>query len=129
MSMTETRENMSKKILICDDAAFMRMMLKDILTRNDYTVVGEAPNGADALKLYQQLQPDLVFMDITMPEMDGIEALKKIKKVDPNAIVIMISALGQQEKVIEALQSGARDFIVNPFQPDKVLNTIKQVLK
>ena len=119
---------MSKKILICDDAAFMRMMLKDILTRNSCTVVGEAGTGTDALKLYQQLQPDLVFMDITMPEMDGIQALKKIKKVDSNANVIMISALGQQEKVKEAIRSGAKGFIVKPFQPEQVVNVIKQVL-
>ena len=106
---------MAKNILICDDAAFMRMMIKDILTKNGYNVVGEAENGLKAVEKYQETKPDLVLMDITMPEMDGIQALKKIKQADPNASVVMCSAMGQQAMVIESIQSGARDFIVKPF--------------
>lgn len=92
---------MAKNILICDDAAFMRMMIKDILTKNGYNIAGEAENGAKAVEKYNELKPDLVLMDITMPEMDGIQALKKIKETDPNASVIMCSAMGQQAMVIE----------------------------
>ena len=98
---------MAKNILICDDAAFMRMMIKDILTKNGYNIAGEAENGAKAVEKYNELKPDLVLMDITMPEMDGIQALKKIKETDPNASVIMCSAMGQQAMVIESIQSGA----------------------
>lgn len=101
---------MAKNILICDDAAFMRMMIKDILTKNGYNIVGEAENGAKAVEKYAELKPDLVLMDITMPEMDGIEALKKIKAADANASIIMCSAMGQQAMVIESIQSGAKDF-------------------
>ena len=92
---------MAKNILICDDAAFMRMMIKDILSKNGYNVAGEAENGAKAVEKYNELKPDLVLMDITMPEMDGIQALKKIKESDPSALVIMCSAMGQQAMVIE----------------------------
>ena len=119
---------MAKNILICDDAAFMRMMIKDILTKNGYTVVGEAENGAKAVEKYAELKPDLVLMDITMPEMDGIQALKKIKAGDPNAMVIMCSAMGQQAMVIESIQSGAKDFIVKPFQADRVIEAVKKVI-
>ena len=97
---------MAKNILICDDAAFMRMMIKDFLTKNGYNVVGEAENGAKAVEKYQELKPDLVLMDITMPEMDGIQALKAIKAADPSATVIMCSAMGQQAMVIESKQIG-----------------------
>ena len=119
---------MAKKILICDDAAFMRMMIKDILTKNGYNVVGEAENGAKAVEKYQELKPDLVLMDITMPEMDGIQALKAIKAADPSATVIMCSAMGQQAMVIESIQSGAKDFIVKPFQQDRVLEAVRKVV-
>ena len=119
---------MAKNILICDDAAFMRMMIKDILTKNGFEVVGEAENGAKAVEKYQELRPDLTTMDITMPEMDGISAVKQIKKIDPAAKVIMCSAMGQQAMVIEAIQSGARDFIVKPFQADRVLEAVRKVL-
>ena len=114
---------MAKNILICDDAAFMRMMIKDILTKNGYNIAGEAENGAKAVEKYAELKPDLVLMDITMPEMDGIEALKKIKETDPNAAVIMCSAM-----VIESIQSGAKDFIVKPFQADRVLEAVQKVV-
>ena len=119
---------MAKNILICDDAAFMRMMIKDILTKNGYNVVGEAENGAKGVEKYNELKPDLVLMDITMPEMDGIAALKAIKASDPGATVIMCSAMGQQAMVIESIQSGAKDFIVKPFQADRVIEAVKKVL-
>lgn len=116
------------KILIVDDAAFMRMMLKDILTKNGYNVIGEASNGAEALTKYQELKPDLTTLDITMPEIDGITALKNIKAADPSAKIIMCSAMGQQAMVIESIQAGAKDFIVKPFQADRVVEAIKKVL-
>ena len=119
---------MAKNILICDDAAFMRMMIKDILTKNGYTVIGEAENGAKAVEKYAELKPDLVLMDITMPEMDGIQALKNIKAADAGAMVIMCSAMGQQAMVIESIQAGAKDFIVKPFQADRVLEAVKKVV-
>ena len=119
---------MAKNILICDDAAFMRMMIKAILTKNGYAVVGEAENGIKAVEKYNETKPDLVLMDITMPEMDGIQALKKIKEGDPGAMVIMCSAMGQQAMVIESIQSGAKDFIVKPFQADRVLEAVKKVV-
>ena len=119
---------MTKNILISDDAAFMRMMIKDILTKNGYNVVGEAENGKVAVDKYMELKPDLVLMDITMPEMDGIESLKAIRAKDPNACVIMCSAMGQQAMVIEAIQSGAKDFIVKPFQAERVLEAVKKVI-
>jgi len=115
--------------MIVDDAAFMRMMLKDILTKNGFTVVGEAENGAVAVEKYMELQPNLTTMDITMPEMDGLQALKAIRKQDPKARVIMCSAMGQQSMVIEAIQAGAKDFIVKPFQADRVVEAITKALK
>lgn len=119
---------MAKNILICDDAAFMRMMIKDILVKNGYNVVGEAENGIKAVEKYNELRPDLVMLDITMPEMDGIQALKKIKEVDAAANIIMCSAMGQQAMVIEAIQGGAKDFIVKPFQSDRVLEAVNKVI-
>jgi two-component system chemotaxis response regulator CheY len=119
---------MSKRILIVDDAAFMRMMIKDILSKNGYEVVAEAADGMQAIEKYNQHQPDLVTMDITMPEMDGITALKEIKKINPSAKVIMCSAMGQQAMVIDAIQAGAKDFIVKPFQADRVIEAISKTL-
>ena len=119
---------MAKNVLVVDDAAFMRMMIKDILTKNGYNVVGEAENGAKAFEKYNELKPDLVLMDITMPEVDGIAALKKIKGADPNAMIIMCSAMGQQAMVIVAIQCGSYDFIVKPFQPERVLEAVKKVV-
>lgn len=119
---------MAKNILICDDAAFMRMMIKDILSKNGYNVIGEAENGNKAIEKYAELKPDLVLMDITMPELDGIGALKKIKENDSSALVIMCSAMGQQAMVIESIQAGAKDFIVKPFQADRVLEAVKKVV-
>jgi two-component system chemotaxis response regulator CheY len=120
---------MAKNILICDDAAFMRMMIKDILTKNGYNVAGEAENGLKAVEKFKEVNPDLVLMDITMPEMDGIQALKEIKKIDGGAKVIMCSAMGQQAMVIEAIQSGALDFIVKPFETDRVIDSIQKASK
>jgi two-component system chemotaxis response regulator CheY len=116
------------KILIVDDAAFMRMMIKEILSKNGFEIVGEANDGAQAIEKYKELTPDLVTMDITMPEMDGITALKEIKKINPNAKVIMCSAMGQQAMVIDAIQAGAKDFIVKPFQAERVLEAINKTL-
>ena len=119
---------MAKNILICDDAAFMRMMIKDILSKNVYVIAGEAENGLKAVEKYREVKPDLVMMDITMPEMDGIQALKKIKEEDPSATIIMCSAMGQQAMVIESIQSGAKDFIVKPFDKDRVLEAVKKAV-
>ena len=119
---------MAHRILVVDDAAFMRMMIKDILTKNGYDVVGEASDGQQAVEKYKELHPDLVTMDITMPEMDGITALKEIKKINPGSKVIMCSAMGQQAMVIDAIQAGAKDFIVKPFQSDRVLEAISKIL-
>jgi two-component system chemotaxis response regulator CheY len=119
---------MGTKVLIVDDAAFMRMMLRDILAKNGFDVVGEADNGKIAIQMYNELKPDIVTMDITMPEMDGIAAVKEIKDADPNAKVVMVSAMGQQAMVIEAIRAGAADFIVKPFQPDRVLEALGKAL-
>jgi len=119
---------MGKKILIVDDAAFMRMMIKDILSKNGYEVAGEAENGARAIEKYKELIPDLVIMDITMPEVDGIQAVKEIKKINGDSKIIMCSAMGQQAMVIESIQAGARDFIVKPFQADRVIEAVKKVI-
>jgi len=115
------------RILIVDDAAFMRMMLKDILSKNGFEIVAETDNGAAAVGIYKQQKPDLVIMDITMPGMNGIEGLKAIRSVDPNANVIMCSAMGQQAMVMEAIQAGAKDFIVKPFQQERILQAIERV--
>lgn len=118
-----------KNILIVDDAAFMRMMLRDILEKNGFKVIGEARNGAEALEKYRELQPDLVTLDITMPEIDGITALKNIKAEFPNARAVMCSAMGQQTMVIESIQAGAKDFIVKPFQADRVIEAVRKSLQ
>ena len=119
---------MAKTVLLVDDAAFMRMMLKDILVKNGYDVVGEAENGVKAVEKYKELKPELTILDITMPEMDGITAARKIKETDANALIIMCSAMGQQSMVIESIQAGARDFIVKPFQAERVMEAVKKVV-
>lgn len=116
------------KILIVDDAAFMRMMLKNILVQEGYEVV-EAGSAAEALARYQEVKPDLVTMDITMPDKDGITAVKEIKQIDPRARVIMCSAMGQQGMVMDAIQAGAQDFIVKPFKSERVLEALQKVLQ
>ncbi|ABX32096.1 response regulator receiver protein [Petrotoga mobilis SJ95] len=118
---------MAKTVLIVDDAAFMRMMLKDILTKANYEVVGEASNGQEAVEKYQELKPNFVTMDITMPIKDGIQAIKEIKKIDPNAKIIVCSAMGQQAMVIESIQAGAKDFIVKPFQANRVIEALQKL--
>ncbi|KGK90362.1 chemotaxis protein CheY [Desulfosporosinus sp. HMP52] len=120
---------MSATIMIVDDAAFMRMMVKDILQKNGFNVVGEAENGAIAVEKYKELQPNLTIMDITMPEMDGLQAVKEIRKFDAKARIIMCSAMGQQSMVIEAIQSGAKDFVVKPFQAERVVEAVTKALK
>jgi len=117
-----------KKLLIVDDAAFMRLTIRNMLLHYEIEIVGEAANGAIGVEMYKQLRPDVVSMDITMPEMNGIEAVKEIKKEFPDAKVIMCSAMGQQAMVIDAIQAGAKDFIVKPFQADRVLEAISKTL-
>ncbi len=119
---------MAKKILLVDDAAFMRMMIKDALTKSGYTEVYEAKDGADAVEKYSEIRPDLVIMDITMPNKDGLEALKDIRKLDGSANVVMCSAMGQESMVMEAIRAGAKDFIVKPFKADRVLKAVTSFL-
>lgn len=118
-----------KRILVVDDAAFMRMMITNILNKNDFEVVGEAANGEDAVSKYLELRPDLVTLDITMPGMDGVTVLKRIREQDPDARVVMCSAMGQQAMVVEAIQNGARDFINKPFHPQKVIEILRRALR
>jgi two-component system chemotaxis response regulator CheY len=119
---------MSKTVLVVDDAAFMRMMIRDILVKEGY-VIHEAVNGRDAVEKYTEVHPDLVTMDITMPEMSGLDALRIIRQKDSSARVLIVSAMGQQKMIVEALESGAMDFLVKPFQPTKVLETVKKCLQ
>ena len=119
---------MGRRVLIVDDALFMRSMIKDILKRDGYEIAGEAETGIEAVEKYKELKPDVVTMDVIMPDMGGIEAVSSIMKYDSQAKIIMCSAMGQQALVIEALQAGARDFIVKPFQPSKVLEALQRIL-
>lgn len=119
---------MAKRVLITDDALFMRVTLKNILEKNGYEIAGEAANGRESVEMYQKLKPDLVTMDITMPELDGISACREIKQFDANANVVMCTAMGQKQMVMEAVTAGAKDFIVKPFQPDKVIEAIQKIL-
>ena len=115
------------KILVVDDAAFMRMRCKKLLTQSGYEVV-EAATGTQAVEAYKDDKPDAVLLDITMPDMDGLTALKEMRKIDPDARIAMVTAMGQQSVVMEALKSGAQDFVVKPFEPDRVLATLKKLL-
>jgi two-component system chemotaxis response regulator CheY len=119
---------MSHTVLVCDDAVFMRTMLTDILQQAGFAVIGEADTGATAVEKYKELRPDLVTMDIVMPDMGGIEAVREICKTDPEAKILMCSAMGQQALVVEAIQAGAKDFVVKPFQPSRVLEAVQRVL-
>lgn len=119
---------MDKKILLVDDAAFMRMMIKDTLTKNGYTSIIEAADGEQAVEQYTNEKPALVIMDITMPNKTGIEALKDIKAIDPSAKIVMCSAMGQESMVVEAIKLGALDFIVKPFKPDRILQTVSKII-
>ena len=116
------------KIMLVDDAAFMRMMLKNTLSQAGYTDLLEAEDGVKAVETYAAEQPDLVFMDITMPNKDGLETLKEIKAMDPGATIVMCSAMGQETMVMDSIKSGAKDFIVKPFKPERVLSTVKKIL-
>ena len=116
------------KILLVDDAAFMRKVIKDALSKAGYSDLHEAVDGADAVEKYNSLKPDLVLMDITMPNMDGLEALKAIRAADANANVVMCSAMGQETMVIDAIRSGAKDFIVKPFKGERVLKTVTSIV-
>ena len=116
-----------KRVLIVDDAAFMRMSLKTILEKNGFQVVGEAENGIVAVRKYKELHPDIVTMDITMPEMDGVLALKEIRAIDPNSKVVMISAMGQEIFVREAVKLGAKGFVVKPFKEDYIVQTLMKL--
>jgi len=116
------------RVLVCDDAIFMRTMITDILSNAGYDVVGEAETGLQAIQRYRELKPDLVTMDIVMPDMGGIDAVREIVKEDPNAKILMCSAMGQQALVVEAIQAGAKDFVVKPFQPSRVLEAVQRVL-
>ena len=119
--------SMAIKVLVVDDAAFMRMMLSKILTDNGYAVVGEAANGAEAVEKYEELQPDIVTMDITMPGVTGVEAVQKIMKKHPEAKIIMVSAMGQQSMVVEAVRAGAKDFIVKPFNAERIVEAFRKI--
>jgi two-component system chemotaxis response regulator CheY len=116
------------RVLVCDDAIFMRTMISDILSGAGYEVVGEAETGLQAIERYRELRPDLVTMDIVMPDMGGIDAVREIVKDDPNAKILMCSAMGQQALVVEAIQAGAKDFVVKPFQPSRVLEAVQRVI-
>ena len=120
---------MAVRVLITDDAAFMRATLRNLLEKEGFVVAGEAANGEEAVRLYQELKPDIVTMDITMPVMNGIDAIKEIMKIDPNAKIIVCSAMGQKPMVIEALQAGAKDFLVKPFEPARVVQALKRALE
>ena len=119
---------MGHRVLVCDDAIFMRTMISDILSGAGYEVVGEAETGIQAIDRYRTLKPDLVTMDIVMPDMGGIDAVREIVKEDPHAKILMCSAMGQQALVVEAIQAGAKDFVVKPFQPSRVLEAVQRVL-
>jgi two-component system, chemotaxis family, chemotaxis protein CheY len=116
------------RVLIVDDAAFMRKMLGDVLAKGGHEVIGEGANGTEAVTQYQALRPDIMTLDITMPEKDGLAALREILTLEPSAKIVMCSALGQESKVLEAIKSGAKDFVVKPFQPDRVLDAIGKAL-
>jgi two-component system chemotaxis response regulator CheY len=120
---------MKARVLIADDASFMRQMIREIIEPEGFEVIGEATNGVEAVEQYQELHPDLVTMDIVMPKRSGIDAVKGILALDPGARVVMCSALGQESLVMEALQAGARDFIVKPFKPDSVIATLEKILE
>lgn len=119
---------MSHTVLVCDDAVFMRTMLSDILQQAGFTIVGEADTGTKAVSKYKELRPDLVTMDIIMPDMGGIDAVREITAFDPRARVVMCSAMGQQALVVDAIAAGAKDFVVKPFQPSRVLEAVQRVL-
>ena len=119
---------MAVNVMIVDDLAFIKIVLRDILEKSGFRVVGEASNGDEAIRVYLDKRPDVVLMDITMPGMDGLTALKKIRELDPKARIIICSALGQQRLIVQAIQLGAKDFIVKPFQPQRIVSALKKAL-
>ncbi|MGI8499165.1 MAG: response regulator [Gemmatimonadaceae bacterium] len=119
---------MPQSVLVCDDAIFMRTMISDILQQSGYEIIGEAETGVQAIEKYKELRPDLVTMDIVMPDMGGIDAVREITRFDANARILMCSAMGQQALVVEAIQAGAKDFVVKPFQPSRVIEAVQRVL-
>ncbi len=119
---------MAVNVLIVDDLTFIKIVLRDILEKSGFHVVGEASNGEQAIAMYQERHPDVVLMDITMPDMDGLTALRRLRELDPGAKVIICSALGQQKLIVQAIQLGAKDFIVKPFQPPRVVSALKKAL-
>ncbi len=120
---------MSARILLVDDLSFMRMVQKEILEENGYIIAGEANDGIEAVSKYKSLKPDLIIMDITMPNMNGLDAMRHIFEIDRNARIIMCSALGQQQLIVEAIKAGVKDFIVKPFKPERILSSILKALK
>ncbi len=120
---------MSARILLADDLSFMRMVQKEILEEKGYTVVGEASDGVEAVEMFGELKPDIIILDITMPHMNGLEAMHKIFEIDRKAKIIMCSALGQQQLIVEAIKSGVKDFIVKPFKPERIISSIEKALK
>lgn len=116
------------RVLVVDDAAFMRKMVSDALAKGGHEVIGQAGNGVEALEQFRELRPDLMTLDITMPEKDGLTTLKDLMEIDPSAKVIMCSALGQESKVLESIKLGAKDFVVKPFQPDRVIDAVAKAL-
>jgi two-component system chemotaxis response regulator CheY len=127
MAARPTNEDDMARILVVDDAAFMRRMVSDVLTSGGHEVVGEAADGNEAVERYKELRPDVMTLDITMPEKDGLTALRELIAIDPGATVVMCSALGQESKVLEAVKAGAKDFIAKPFEPQRVLTAIEKV--
>lgn len=119
---------MGNRILVVDDASFMRMMIKDILKKNSFEIAGEASDGLSAIEQYKETKPDAVMLDVTMPNMDGLQTLVELKKIDPHAKIIMCSAMGQESMVIEAIKSGAQDFIVKPFQAERIIKALHKML-
>lgn len=126
LDIQKQEQELSTKVLIADDSAFIRMLLREVLEGNGFEVVGDASNGVDAIKKFKELIPDIITMDITMPVMDGIHAVQEILAIDSNAKIIMISAMGQQAMVVDAMKVGAKDFIVKPFEKERVIKTLKK---
>jgi two-component system chemotaxis response regulator CheY len=126
--MPDREQGMAKRILVVDDATFIRMIVKNILVPRGFQIVGEASNGAEAVRLYHELKPDLVTMDITMNEKDGLEAARDILQMDPQARIIMVTALGQQNMLIDSFKIGVKDFVVKPFKPERLLTAVEKAL-
>ena len=120
---------MSVRILLADDLSFMRMVQKDILEDKGYRIVGEASDGIEAIEKYKALSPDIIILDITMPNMNGLDAMYNILKIDPSAKIVMCSALGQQQLIVEAIKAGVKDFIVKPFKSERMLSAIAKAIK